>query len=207
MKYGANCCKNCKNANKIKRKFPKTLIFDAIDALKLDNSIILDYQKKGYLPLDLEYDHICNRPFTKQHFAIWLSHVLLWEKLVAKPDPPEFHLIFEDDAEMTPKFLNLLDKWAIKTNYFKNMDLVNLYVFDFVAEKFDLTKGKLYKSFVNFVGLQCYLVRHSFLKKLLVQIKPMTTTIDEQLMRLKIRKYFIYDDFVTHGRIPSLNKY
>jgi GR25 family glycosyltransferase involved in LPS biosynthesis len=201
----------CNNANKIKSRFQnlniKTSIFDAVDALKLSNPIILDYQKKGYLPLDLEYDHVCNRPFTKQHFAIWLSHVLLWEKLIEMSDPPEFHLIFEDDAEMTKDFLSLFDKWLDKTKGFKNMDLVNFYVFDFVARDFNLQKDNLYKSFIKFVGLQCYLIRHSFLKKLLELIKPMTTAVDEQLMRLKIRKYFIYDDFVTHGKIRSVNKY
>ena len=211
MNVSIICLKRSKsrrdNSNKIKRNFKNVDIFEAIDALKLDASTILNYQKKGYLPVDLEYDHVCKRPFTKQHFAIWLSHVLLWEKLAAIPNPRKFHLIFEDDAEMTRDFHSLFDKWMTETKNFKNMDLVNLYVFDFIAKDFNLEKGKLYKSFVQFVGLQCYVIKHSFLKKLLAQIKPMNTAIDEQLARLKIRKYFIYDDFVTHGRIRSSNKY
>ena len=80
---------------------------------------MIKYQKDRYLPIDLEYDPICNRPFTTTHFAIWLSHVTLWEELARKSNPPKFHIIFEDDAVIEPNFVELLDKWYTDTKGFK----------------------------------------------------------------------------------------
>jgi GR25 family glycosyltransferase involved in LPS biosynthesis len=131
----------------------------------------------------------------------------LWESLLetSPQPPPKFHLVFEDDAVVQNDFIDLLNEWYHRTASFKNMDFVHLYVFDYHAR--DLQNKTIHKTFDGLSGLQCYIIRHSHLKKLVDQIKPLITTIDEQVTRLPIKSYFIYDDFVTHGTIQSENKY
>lgn len=131
----------------------------------------------------------------------------LWEELAKKTNPPKFHIIFEDDAILEPNFVDLLNKWYTDTKGFKNMNFVHLYVFEYQSKERNIEKYKLQKTFPGLAGLQCYIVRHSFITKLTTKIKPMFTAIDEQVTRLKIKSYFIYDDFVTHGQIKSENKY
>lgn len=197
-----------KNINLLKKYFsPKNInVFNAIDGKKITPRDITKYQMMGYLSDEIKYDHICKRPLTKQHFAIWLSHVTLWESLLQMPLPsPKFHLIFEDDVVIQNDFDDLLHEWYNRTARFKNMDFVHLYVFDYQAR--DLQKKSIHKTFDALSGLQCYIVRHSHLKKLVEQIKPLITAIDEQVTRLPLKSYFIYDDFVTHGAISSENRY
>lgn len=177
----------------------KLCIFHAIDGLKLNPN-----KYKNYLD-ELKFDYTMNRPFTRQHIAIWLSHVLLWEHLLTLTSPAKFHLIFEDDVEILPGFRERLDKYISTLD--GHIDILHLYVFDF--QKSRVTSGVITKTFEGLSGMQCYLIRHSALSRLVKKIKPMTSTVDEQLSRLKVRNYYLDDHFVNHNTVDckSENKY
>ena len=192
-----------KNVTRMQKSLGGSLtIFEAIDGSKLDDADLESYKARGYLD-ELKFDYITNRPLTKHHMAIWLSHVLLWERLANMQNPPKFHLIFEDDVEILPGFKESLDKYIKKLD--GHVNILHLYLFDY--QKFKSSKI-VTKTFDGLAGMQCYLVRHSVLKRLVQKIKPMTSAIDEQLSRLKIGNYYINDDFVRHGaQCKSENRY
>lgn len=195
-----------KNVNNMKSILPNLYIHKAIDGKKLTSSQKRNYQNQGIFPKDIKYDHVCKRPFTNQHLAIWLSHVTLWEHLASKPNPSPYHVIFEDDAILQPHFLELLAKYTPKL-VSKDFDFANMYVFPIQVQRFNIRRRGLYRVKQPLWGLQCYMIPHSKLHSLISAIKPLQTAIDEQITRIKMKHYFIYDDFVKHDIIASENKY
>jgi GR25 family glycosyltransferase involved in LPS biosynthesis len=193
-----------KNVSIMKKQLPELYIFEAMDGKTLSEKQKKNYQKQGVFPEDITYDYICNRPFTNQHLAIWLSHVKLWEHLLKQENPKPYHIIFEDDAILQPTFNGLLVKY---TPRLRKMDFAHLYVFPIQVERFELKRKGIYRMKKWLWGLQCYMIPHHKLKFLLDQIKPLQTAIDEQITRIKMKNYFIYDDFVKHGQISSENRY
>ena len=123
------------NVSQMQARIPNLHIHKAIDGKKLTTSKLRVYQKTGTLPLDITWDYVCQRPFTKEHLAIWLSHVTLWEHLLKLKNPAPFHIIFEDDAIIQPDFFTLLDKYASRI---AKMDFAHLYVFPQQVEKYNL---------------------------------------------------------------------
>lgn len=190
----------------MKEIVPQLYVHEATDARKLRKEEIRRLQADGIFGTDVKYDHVCRRPFTKQHLAIWLSHVRLWEHLVNMPNPKAYHIIFEDDAIIQPRFRVLLSKYWSRM---KKMNFAHLYIFPFQLEHhYKLKRKGVHKRPRILWGTQCYFVPHEVLKDMLENIKPLQTAIDEQIIRLPMKGcYLIYDDFVRHGVIKSENKY
>lgn len=195
-----------RNVAQMKSILPSLYIHKAIDGKKIKSSDKRRYQSQGVFPMDIKYDHVCQRPFTNQHLAIWLSHVTLWEHLASLPSHAQYHVIFEDDSILQPNFMSLLEKYTSKL-VAKDFDFANMYVFPIQVDKYNIRRKGLYRVKRPLWGLQCYMVPHEKLQHLISIIKPLQTAIDEQITRIKMKHYFIYDDFLQHGLIKSENKY
>lgn len=180
-------------------------IHKAIDAKTLSKKQVKLWKDSGYLK-DTTYDVIMNRGLTMENIAISMSHVKLWEWLLEnRSQGYDYHVIFEDDVQIQYNFQYLLKEKYLQR--WKQMDFAHLYVFPQQAQEFNLKRRGVYRVHPGFWGAQCYLIPHSRLKWLINTIKPLSTTIDEQLTRLPMKSYFVHDDFVTHGNIKSENKY
>lgn len=197
------CPKRKHNTQELQKQLPNLYIHPAVDAKTLRQKDIKHLSKHDILPKDLSYDYICNRPHTKEQFAIWLSHVSLWEHLL-KTSNHNIHIILEDDVQLQPNFFRLMKKYLHK---FESMDFCQLYVFPQQLQRMNIKRRGVYKGKPGLWGTQCYMINHRALASMISAIKPMQTAIDEHVTRLNMKKYFIHDDFVIHDTtLKSYNR-
>jgi len=185
-------------------RVPNLQVIYAVDGQKLTEEDIASYHSDGYFPKDVEYDHVMHRPFLNGQLACWLSHVKLWEKLAAQDHltAKPFHVIIEDDAIITPNFLDLIKKYEPFIEN-ANADYINLFLHP-GQRKPTMKHGDIYPIVPGIWGTQCYIIPHKRLQWMIKQIKPLKTAIDEQMTRIpNLRAFLIYDAFLSHDEIQS----
>lgn len=183
----------------------KLHIFTGIDATRdLTGPLIERNKINGVLPENHMWNYLDNKPMKRSQLAIWLTHYMSWQWLLErKRDPKPFHVIFEDDSILQPNFMKLLHKY--KSHITKNKTGIT-YLYVFPEQARGLAKGDIEPVFKRFWGLQCYVVPHVLIEKLLNDMKPMNAHVDIQMSLLKdFTSKFIFDDFLFHRMLPSLN--
>ena len=235
------------NVARMQKELPELQIYNALDHRHLKTADIKGFKQAGYLCENTER-------FSKNQLAIWLSHVTLWEELEAG-SPAKYHVIFEDDVQISPKFRQNLAKYLPRLERMA-ADFAHFYIFPQQFERFNIKRRGIYKTPQGLWGTQCYFVHHDKLEWLLGAIKPMDNPIDEQVTRCgagfrpratkerremqpratnaakkqkpfvlppkgrdeeakgrvtkpkeAFKTFVVNDEFVSHGHLPTRNKY
>ena len=185
-------------------RVPDLHVFDAVDGQTFTQESLGVLHNLGYFPANTTHDPIMNRPFLKGQLACWLSHVKLWEQLLAK-DPliaKPYHVIIEDDAIVEEGFIELLYKYASFIEQ-SQADYISLYLHPGQIGA-DMRIGNILRMVPGIWGTQCYILPHHRVAWMLEHIKPLRTAIDEQMTRIpNVRAYLIYDKFLKHDAIAS----
>lgn len=190
------------NVDDIRLLFPNLHVFHAIDKNKISEQDIEHYVSAGYLTLDHLYlDDYIQRILTLQQVCIYLSHVSLWEKIVATADnDTDLHIIFEDDAIITVDFVEMLYVYLGKVP--KDFDIIHMYVF---PHQRICPKGTIYSTFKGQWGLNAYVFSKKGINAAVQKIKPMNSAIDEMITRIDLKSYTVIDDFIQHEVYESTN--
>lgn len=151
--------------NIIKNILPKSNIFEAINALKLNNEIINKLINKGYLSAD----YVKRAQNRIGAIGCTLSHLLLWRKL--KKSKNKYIIIIEDDTELKIDFTNKMNE--IFKEIPANTDYVTFFVHPYYKKKQDKIKNPNQKisKCVPMCGTVCYLLTLKGVKKIFKYLK------------------------------------